>query len=636
MATQALKPPKLHVGSAVAVLLAALAFRFLYLALAPQPPVVFDAQLYFTTGSQFGTAACDWETVCARRGPGYPVFLAALFAVLPVSAWTVRCVQAALSGLTCVSIYRVGRETGGAATGAIAGWLAACYPPFIMMSGRLLSETLGIFLLWAGLCVAVMSLGRGRFGWLMFAGAMVGSACLTRSTLLPALPFLIAAIFLSTSAIPIAKRALAACAFGLAALALLFAWNQFAAGSKPTVGSAGWRWLIHTSAAASDPQFTGWAPDHKSYASEVGQEKGLGYRAAALASLIAYHFWFPENAWREPLLFNPDVLTLLHRAILLFGLAGLGVAVVHWRRWALPLFLLMGCSAAFFKWIEVRHNLPVMPVLFIFTGLFVVSCREWMKQGRPRFELARPSEGGHSAGIAGFIPAILFAVLFGSTRYVGAEPGGRAWQMNLAHLPGAIVQEVRLREEIRSDQVALAAWLIDLQSADGKPQLEVKLDGIALTGPQSPVQRWFPPPGSTYEVFSNFRGLDLSLYRQWWYAPFAPPLLEGKTKLRVSVACAENAVAPVFLGGVYGHVRHGHAFGPLPHHWQGTSLYRWLLTDDWRIWNEYPIASLGTATSLELQARDEKDQKDGRDRLRSGYANIRLLVRLKNGVELVF
>jgi hypothetical protein len=238
--------------------------------------------------------------------------------------------------------------------------------------------------------------------------------------------------------------------------------------------------------------------------------------------------------------------------------------------------------------------------------------------------------------IAGLVPTILFLFLFSCTRYVGAEPRGRAWQVNLADLPGAVVQEISLPEPIPNDQVALAAWLIDLESPTGTPQLEVNLDDIPLTGPEAPVQRWYPPPGSTYEVFSNFRGTDLSMYRQWWCAPFAPRLLEGKTKLRLSVACPRKAVTPVLLGGVHGQVQQGHAFGPLPQNGQGTSLYRWLLTDDWRLWSEYPLASVGTATSLEVGGRDQKDGKDKKDWLKSRCANIRLFVRLKSGVELVF
>src|SRR5262249_35133142 len=131
----------------------ALGVRLLYLALSPQTPVVWDAAGYYQAGVSLfaGQSPPEVQATLGRQGSGYPLFLAAVFTIFPKDPWSVRPVQAVLGALTCVLVYFVGRQLAGRRVGVVAGLLTALYPPLILFTGRLLTETLALFLFWLAL-----------------------------------------------------------------------------------------------------------------------------------------------------------------------------------------------------------------------------------------------------------------------------------------------------------------------------------------------------------------------------------------------------------------------------------------------------------------------------------------------------
>ena len=121
----------------------------------------------------------------AIRGPGYPYLLGGTYAVADDSRTVGRLLGAALGTLMVLLIYLIATRIWGRRTGLLAALLAAIFPPFVLLSRELLSETLFIPLeLGAVLCALNFRRSGGDLRWAVAAGALCGLAVLTRNTAL--------------------------------------------------------------------------------------------------------------------------------------------------------------------------------------------------------------------------------------------------------------------------------------------------------------------------------------------------------------------------------------------------------------------------------------------------------------------
>jgi 4-amino-4-deoxy-L-arabinose transferase-like glycosyltransferase len=121
----------------------------------------------------------------AIRGPGYPYLLGGAYAVADDSKTVGRLLGAALGTLTVLLIYLIAKRIWGRRVGLLAAALAAVFPPFVLLSRELLSETLFIPLeLGAVLCVLNFRRSGGDLRWAAAAGGLCGLAVLTRNTAL--------------------------------------------------------------------------------------------------------------------------------------------------------------------------------------------------------------------------------------------------------------------------------------------------------------------------------------------------------------------------------------------------------------------------------------------------------------------
>lgn len=119
----------------------------------------------------------------AIRGPGYPVFLAAVYALSSDSVMAGRLAGAALGALAVLLLYLVVKRIWGRRTGLIAAAMAAIFPPLVLMGRELWSEPLFIVLeLGALLCVLNFRRSGGALRWAAAAGVLCGLAALTRNT----------------------------------------------------------------------------------------------------------------------------------------------------------------------------------------------------------------------------------------------------------------------------------------------------------------------------------------------------------------------------------------------------------------------------------------------------------------------
>lgn len=121
----------------------------------------------------------------AFRPPGYPAFLAAVYALaapLPVERWTAARVAQALLGTALVALVGLlARGLWGRRAGFFALAAGALYLPLAVVGASLLAEILFATLL-VGALVAALAARRPPHGlaWVAVAGVLVGLATLTR------------------------------------------------------------------------------------------------------------------------------------------------------------------------------------------------------------------------------------------------------------------------------------------------------------------------------------------------------------------------------------------------------------------------------------------------------------------------
>jgi 4-amino-4-deoxy-L-arabinose transferase-like glycosyltransferase len=119
----------------------------------------------------------------AIRGPGYPYLLGAVYAASNDSVAAGRLLDAALGALTVLLLYLIVRRIWGRRVALVAAALTAVFPPLVLLSRDLVSESLFIPLeLAAVLCVLEFRSSGGMLRWAAMAGAIAGLAALTRPT----------------------------------------------------------------------------------------------------------------------------------------------------------------------------------------------------------------------------------------------------------------------------------------------------------------------------------------------------------------------------------------------------------------------------------------------------------------------
>ena len=142
-----------------------------------------------------------------RRAPLTAAFFSLIYIAFGHNVLAVRVVQALLSVLTCLLVYLIAGVFFNGIEALLAASIAAIYPSFIIFTGKLLSETLLIFLI--TLSVYLMLKKRGNpLGNYFLSGLCFGLASLTRpsSLLVPLFIILTFAIFKILSAKDMAKK----------------------------------------------------------------------------------------------------------------------------------------------------------------------------------------------------------------------------------------------------------------------------------------------------------------------------------------------------------------------------------------------------------------------------------------------
>jgi len=340
------------------------------------------------------------ETSRAKRPPGYPYFLAAVFAVMGPSQaepplLAVRMVQALLGGALCAVVFIIGKNLFGQAAGLAAAAVAAFDPFLAYFSGLILTETLFAFLLAAGFACLLKTEG-GSVRYAVAAGLVLGAATLVRSSALPMLPLTAAAWILLRWRRPRAVRT----ALVLAAVSMLVQvpWavrNHRQTGTFTFATLSGGMSLYEGTCPDADggPAIDKihWPPelgamdeaekDAWLYHAALGFIKDDPLRIVRLAGVKLARFWsiFPNfSEYRRPLVMAISAAWMV--PVMALTVAGLVLERKRLRTAAVLLVPAVWFSALHSVFVgSIRYRAPVMPLLVVFAGAALA--RIWRRLG---------------------------------------------------------------------------------------------------------------------------------------------------------------------------------------------------------------------------------------------------------------
>jgi 4-amino-4-deoxy-L-arabinose transferase-like glycosyltransferase len=163
--------------AAVVLLVAGVLLRLLYGAWADLPyrdGIAYDAIAHNLL------ARGEYSAPYQLRSPGYPFFLAGVYAVFGEGHAAVRTVQALLDAATAIVVLAIAQRLGLSRQAAtLAMGLALFHPSTFLYSAMILSECLATFLVTAGTWLLLQALVRGE-RWALAFGATLSAAALTR------------------------------------------------------------------------------------------------------------------------------------------------------------------------------------------------------------------------------------------------------------------------------------------------------------------------------------------------------------------------------------------------------------------------------------------------------------------------
>jgi len=175
---------------AIIIFVLAVTVRLFYALIVTHAPLVNDPKEYDTLGfilSQGKGYVNSLGEPTAFRPPIYPLFLGAIYYIAGHDLIWVRLMQAILGAGICVLVYLIATTIFDKMIGSLSGYLCCCYPPLIVSTSQILTETLFIFLLLLGILLVI---SRNSYVNLMISGFIFGLALLTRPFLIFFFPFL--------------------------------------------------------------------------------------------------------------------------------------------------------------------------------------------------------------------------------------------------------------------------------------------------------------------------------------------------------------------------------------------------------------------------------------------------------------
>ena len=178
----------------ILILILAFLFRINFLLNYRQAPVVWDAAGYNIQAKEFAAAFTSWPDreafvthfkkayeMALPKCELYPFFLSVVYLIQGVDFDGVRVAQAILGTLSILFLYLITVRLINRRVALISIIVAAVYIPFVISEGRLLTETMAIFVFMLTTWILVVTIDRGSWWLLFLAGFFTALMVITRT-----------------------------------------------------------------------------------------------------------------------------------------------------------------------------------------------------------------------------------------------------------------------------------------------------------------------------------------------------------------------------------------------------------------------------------------------------------------------
>jgi len=263
--------------------------------------------------------------------------------------------------------------------------------------------------------------------------------------------------------------------------------------------------------------------------------------------------------------------------------------------------------------------------------------------------------------VAGGVPAVVFVLLYGAYVFVASAPRWRAWELDLDQLGGAVQTRIELAEPLPGARIRAALGFVDLRSELAPPPVRVGIDGSWLAPGESAWQRLHCNPNDELPETFDEQGVCHWYTRfltdftgafpgspQWWFVSVPPQLVAERREISLQLAAASGGAAEgrVSIGGTFGPETPGSFYGPVLRvagSSPATSLYRWHVEEDWRLWSAQSIASAAAQSEVPLPAETASGRAARMQRLVAvaaaegrAHLNLRLMVEYADGSRVLY
>lgn len=365
----------------------------------------------------------------ARRPPGYPLFLAPMFARQDLAGFVhrVAVAQALLGALVVWLAGLLARRALGDGAGLLVAALVALSPHLAVYTPYLLTETLYslavVGLAWAG---AASLLARSQAsGWLLagLSGALLGLACLVR----PTLDQMAWALVIIVLVVPACRRHAARLALFVLAFALVMAPWWIRNLEVGVTGASGAMAITIQQGSYPDMMRNGdpatlgypYRGDPAAPAAEASVRAALAYvvhrfeaeplrmiRWFLVGKPLALFAWDEQSGWHgmfeypvlaSPWLQAPTLIALtslmktLHWPLVLLALGGTLLGLTPWVRrvvapGAVPAVRVVALVHAYFIVVHLaalplsRYGVPFRPITYLLAVLALVAIGQWLQR----------------------------------------------------------------------------------------------------------------------------------------------------------------------------------------------------------------------------------------------------------------
>ncbi len=707
----------ISIGGVLLILVAGFLFRLNFFSRHSQVPVVWDAAGYHIQAREFAEAFSAWPDreaflehfkkayeMALPKCELYPLFVSLVYLLAGADFGAVRIAQGILGTLSLLLLYLIGVRVCSRRVALISTLIGAFYVPFVLSEGRILTETLAIFVFLLTVWLLVLSLERGSW-WLIFlAGFSTALMVITRTFFqyiyLLYFPMLLAGLaarkWLSVRPGESGRQRLLrslpwSSYFFILGLAVIIVprllWTPQVDRHGRRFISGSWRNGLAMYCGIYPPnrglQTTADPGGEILRSIPMGRHPGAAderYLEAyfqillqepqkAIPVLLAKGWLFCQRAYNDFLqsyLLSPSGGDVFNRILLIAGLFGLALLPVRGlKSWPVTVSLVYGWGMSFAADLEARYGITQMP-LMILAGVFfaeqaVVGAADFLRRrdrsgrfilfflissvlavlsllARPRFILLfLPGHSFRGAGLWRMLVVSLFFVSLvpllhrnyrgrasGWKRWVAAvlpplflllvflsafqvHPWGREWSVRLSGPEQIVRQKISLPDDLtryRSGELKL-----DLVSGPARRyELTVSVDGEVVRrfqdGLTADPDSWVPPDKRrAFPIYLRETGRTMADVRQWYTVPVDLERMVGKSEVEVEIRFAPGLNDPgcwVDLAGDYRYfedpeVFEGPTFSKDP---ARLSLYKYLVDDDWRIWEESRVLPVGESEYL--------------------------------------